>query len=89
MVVFIYNRINSHRFLRVIERTIQQGRYKKRTYHVQSFISNKNIEKIRQKKDIKWTDYIPYDGEKDIHRTGVMYDFHKRTTELKITDEIL
>ncbi|MDO5968678.1 hypothetical protein Q4Q35_02555 [Flavivirga aquimarina] len=80
---------NTSRFLRVIEKRVHQGRYEKTSYHIQSFISKKNVNEIAHKKTIKWTDYYPEEFKNDVYREEVEAFFDRKTTEIEVIDDVL
>ncbi|WP_271782318.1 hypothetical protein [Aquimarina algiphila] len=79
----------NHRYLRLIERKENQGRYKKTSYHMQSFISRKKLEKIIHKKNLKWKHYKHGEFKRDLSRENAEYYFDRETTEKKVIDEVL
>ncbi|TPN86987.1 hypothetical protein [Aquimarina algicola] len=87
-VCILYIRKNN-RYLRLIERKESQGRYQNTSYYIQSFISRKRLEKIKEKKNIKWKSYKKYGVDQELSRKDAKYYFHQYTTEKKIIDEVL
>ncbi|MDO5968677.1 hypothetical protein Q4Q35_02550 [Flavivirga aquimarina] len=88
VVYQLYIRKN-HRYIRLIESTVWQGRYKETSYHLQSFISKKKLEKIERKKDIKWKYYEHHEFKPNISRKSAEYYFDKDTIEKKVIEEVL
>ncbi|WP_271768450.1 hypothetical protein [Aquimarina algiphila] len=88
VVCVLYIRKN-HRYLRLVERKESQGRYKKTSYYMQSFISRKGLEKIEDDKNIKWKYYKHNEFRRDLSRENAEYYFNGETTEKKVIDEIL
>ena len=89
MLVYIFYARSEKRFLRVIERTEEQGRYKKTSYYIQSFISKKDIEDIIPNNNLKWRDYYPYGlSEGDSHLT-VLSHFEKETIENEVIEKVI
>ncbi|WP_271768453.1 hypothetical protein [Aquimarina algiphila] len=77
-------------YLRLIKRTEHQGQYKTIYYRAQSFISHKNLEKIKQKKNIKWTDFRYGEfAKKRMSKDWAEKCFDEVTINKKIIDRVL
>ncbi|GAA3612315.1 hypothetical protein GCM10022396_31810 [Flavivirga amylovorans] len=87
-VYHLYIRKN-HRYIRLIERTVWQGRYKETSYYLQSFISRKKLEAIEHRKDILWKYYDHPEFKPSISKESAEYYFDKDTTEKHIIEEVL
>lgn len=92
IVIVIYAYINTkktNRYFRLVEIIERRERYVNKQYRVQSYLSNKTIEKIRTKEGIKWRPYFMYELSLDASIYEVKTFFNRETTEKKVVNEVL
>ncbi len=89
ILVYAYYVRSEKRFLRVIERTEEQGRYRKTTYHIQSFITKMDLNDVVSDNSLKWKDYYPYGLSEGDTRLTVFSHFEKETIENIVVEKVL
>lgn len=81
--------IKTHRYHRLISRTVTQGRYKDTSVYIQSFLTRKKIKNIGDEKDRKWKDFYIKNNNWMDYKENASFRFNEDTIKPKITEELL
>ncbi len=89
ILMYMFYARSEKRFLRVIERTEEQGRYKRTSYGIQSYISKKDLSDVASDDSLKWKDYCSYGYSWGDSLPAVFSHFEKETIENKVVEKVL
>ena len=88
IIVYLFYTLN-HRYHRLVERTVIQGRYKDTSVYIQSFISRRKLKEIGEEKNRRWLDFYIADNNRFDYIENAEYRFNEATTNPKVIDEVL
>ncbi|WP_025744043.1 hypothetical protein [Aquimarina pacifica] len=88
LIIVVYIFYPKSRYLRLIQRTIHQGRYQNRSYRIESYVSRKRNKKKVRHENLNWKHFKRDQCNREVGNSAKWY-FSQETVKEKVSEEVI